>query len=135
READGMTLRVALGAKPNSGATAAPQIVVRSPILTHLDMLKIRDQRQTPVRRFGMRYRVDLTDARANAEALVAAIDALCDEIEAFAGESGGVAVITDRRVSAERAAMPLIMVVSAINQRLIEQGLRLRVSVIAESG
>ncbi|MFB7875732.1 glutamate synthase-related protein [Nocardia sp. NPDC056064] len=135
READGMTLRVALGAKPNSGATAAPQIVVRSPILTHLDMLKIRDQRQTPVRRFGMRYRVDLTDARANAEALVAAIDALCDEIEAFARESGGIAVITDRHVSAERAAMPLIMVVSAINQRLIEQGLRLRVSVIAESG
>ncbi|MFF2085908.1 glutamate synthase-related protein [Nocardia sp. NPDC058176] len=135
READGMTLRVALGAKPNSGATPAPQIVVGSPILTHLDMLKIRDQDQTPVRRFGMRYRVDLTDPRANAEALVRAVDALCDEIEAFARESGGIAVITDRHVARERAAMPLIIVVSAINQRLIEQGLRLRVSVIAESG
>lgn len=31
READGMTLRVALGAKPNSGAQPAPQIVVPSP--------------------------------------------------------------------------------------------------------
>lgn len=30
READGMTLRVALGAKPNSGAKKARQIVVRS---------------------------------------------------------------------------------------------------------
>ncbi len=28
READGMTLRVALGAKPNSGATPAPQIMI-----------------------------------------------------------------------------------------------------------
>src|SRR6478735_9961950 len=62
READGMTLRVALGAKPNSGARSAPQIVIPSPILGHLDMLSIRDQQHTPVRRFGMRYRVDLTD-------------------------------------------------------------------------
>ncbi|WP_280467940.1 glutamate synthase-related protein [Nocardia cyriacigeorgica] len=135
READGMTLRVALGAKPNSGAKPAPQIVVRSPILTHLDMLQIRAQEHTPVRRFGMRYRVDIGDPRGNAEALVHAIDELCDEVEAFARETGGIAVITDRHVSRERAAMPLIIVVSAINQRLIEEGLRLRVSVIAESG
>lgn len=135
READGMTLRVALGARPNSGATPAPQIVVPSPILTHLDMLKIRDQQITPVRRFGMRYRIDLHDRQANAAALVRAIDALCDEIEAFAREEGGIAVISDRHVESSRAAMPLTIVMSAINQRLIEEGLRLRVSVIAESG
>jgi glutamate synthase (NADPH) large chain len=135
READGMTLRVALGAKPNSDAEPAPQIVVPSPILTHLDMLKILDQQHTPVRRFGMRYRIDLEDAAANAAALVHAIDALCDEVEAFARETGGIAVISDRHVESERAAMPLIIVISAVNQRLIEEGLRLRVSVIAESG
>lgn len=135
READGMTLRVALGAKPNSGAKPAPQIVVPSPILTHRDMLKIRDQQYTPVQRFGMRYRIDLFDAEANAKALVSAIDALCDEVEAFARESGGIAVISDRHVESSRAAMPLIIVISAVNQRLIEEGLRLRVSVIAESG
>lgn len=135
READGMTLRVALGAKPNSGGAPAPQIVVPSPILGHLDMLRIRDQQRTPVRRFGMRYRVDLTDRQANADALVAAIDGLCDDIEAYARESGGIAVISDRHVESSLAAIPVIIAVSAINQRLIEQGLRLRVSVIAESG
>lgn len=135
READGMTLRVALGAKPNSDAAPAPQIVVPTPILTHLDMLKIRDQQHTPVRRFGMRYRVDLANADANVTALVAAIDALCDDVEAFARETGGIAVISDRHVESELAAMPVIIVVSAINQRLIEEGLRARVSVIAESG
>ncbi|WP_082614162.1 glutamate synthase-related protein [Mycobacterium sp. Root265] len=135
READGMTLRVALGAKPNSGAQPAPQIVIPSPILGHLDMLSIRDQQHTPVRRFGMRYRVDLTDRHANADALVAAIDALCDDIEAYARESGGIAVISDRHIESGLAPIPVIIAVSAINQRLIEQGLRLRVSVIAESG
>lgn len=135
READGMTLRVALGAKPNSGAQPAPQIVVPSPILTHLDMLKIREQERTPVRRFGMRYRVDLTDPASNADEIVRAIDDLCDAVEEFARETGGIAVISDRHVSSDRAAMPLIIVISAINQRLIEEGLRLRVSLIAESG
>lgn len=135
READGMTLRVALGAKPNSGAAPAPQIMVQSPILTHLDMLKIRDQKHTPVRRFGARYRIVLGDGEANALALIRGIDDLCDEVEAFARESGGIAVVSDRHVSSELAAMPMTIVVSAINQRLIEQGLRLRVSVIVESG
>ncbi|WP_078292399.1 glutamate synthase-related protein [Mycobacterium sp. D16R24] len=135
READGMTLRVALGAKPNSGAQPAPQIVVPSPVLTHLDMLKIREQQGTPVRRFGMRYRVELSDPESNAERIVRAIDELCDAVEEFARETGGIAVISDRHVSSDRAAMPLIIVISAINQRLIEEGLRLRVSLIAESG
>ena len=135
READGMTLRVALGAKPNSGASPAPQIMIKTPILTHLDMLKIRDQKHTPVRRFGARYRIVLNDGEANAAALVRGIDGLCDEIEAFARESGGIAVISDRHVSSELAAMPMTIVVSAINQRLIEEGLRLRVSLIVESG
>ncbi|HAU77041.1 MAG TPA: glutamate synthase large subunit, partial [Agrobacterium sp.] len=55
--------------------------------------------------------------------------------VAAFAAGEGGIAVITDRHVSARRAALPMIMVVSAINQRLIEEGLRLRVSLIVESG
>ncbi|OBZ95705.1 GltA [Pararhizobium polonicum] len=135
READGMTLRVALGAKPNIGAKAARQIVVRSPILTHLDMLKIREQVETPLRRFEMLYTPVLDDAKANTAALEAAISALCDAVEIFASEEGGIAVITDRHVARTRAALPMIIVISALNQRLIETGLRLRVSIIAESG
>jgi glutamate synthase (NADPH/NADH) large chain len=135
READGMTLRVALGAKPNIGAKTARQIVVRSPILTHLDMLKIREQTETPLRRFEMLYTPVLDDAQANAAALQAAIAKLCDAVEAFAAQDGGIAVVTDRHVARDRAALPMIIVISALNQRLIETGLRLRVSVIAESG
>ncbi|CAK7260422.1 MULTISPECIES: glutamate synthase-related protein [unclassified Shinella] len=135
READGMTLRVALGAKPNIGAKAARQIVVPSPILTHLDMLRIREQAETPVKRFEMLYRPDLEDADANEAALEKAIDNLCEAIAAFAREEGGIAVVTDRHVARARAALPMILVVSAVNQKLIEEGLRLRLSLVVESG
>ncbi|WP_430441098.1 glutamate synthase-related protein [Shinella sp.] len=135
READGMTLRVALGAKPNIGAKAARQIVVPSPILTHLDMLRIREQLETPVKRFEMLYTPDLEDAEANEQALEQAIDALCTAIAGFAREEGGIAVVTDRHVARARAALPMILVISAVNQKLIEEGLRLRLSLVVESG
>nr|WP_188575369.1 glutamate synthase-related protein [Azorhizobium oxalatiphilum] len=135
READGMTLRVALGAKPNVGAPAARQIVIPSPILTHLDMLKIREQTTTPVRRFDNLYSPVLDDAAANRDAIEAAIETLCADVAAFAREEGGIAVLTDRHVARNRAALPMTIVISAVNQRLIAEGLRLRVSLIAESG
>ncbi|MFT3688958.1 glutamate synthase-related protein [Paenirhodobacter sp.] len=135
READGMTLRVALGAKPNIGAPAARQIVVESPILTHLDMLKIREQQETPVARFETLYEPVFDDPAANRAALTGAIDRIAAEIAAFAGTRGGIAVLSDRHVSAARAAIPMTLMVSAANQKLIEEGLRLRVSLIVESG
>jgi glutamate synthase (NADPH/NADH) large chain len=135
READSMTLRVALGAKPNMGAQAAPQIVIQSPILTHLEMLKLREQMRTPFRRFDMLFTPDASSPAAAARALEAAIDNLCSDVEAFARADGGIAVLTDRHIARNRAAMPLALAISAVNQRLIEEGLRLRVSLIAESG
>lgn len=135
RETDSMTLRVALGAKPNIGAQPAPQIVIRSPILTHLEMLKLREQTQTPFRRFDMLFTPDASNPTAAAKALEAAIDALCRGVECFARAEGGIAVLTDRHIARDRAAIPLALAISAVNQRLIEEGLRLRVSLIAESG
>ncbi len=136
REIDGMTMRVALGAKPNIGAQAARQIVVDSPILTHLEMLKIREQTETPVRRFEMLYEPVFDDPEGQRASMVGAIDALAEAVTNFATrEGGGIAVITDRHVSRARAAMPATLVVSAINQRLIAAGMRLRVSIIVESG
>src|SRR5690606_19014867 len=74
-------------------------------------------------------------DAKANAAALAAAIDGTAEAVADFARESGGIAVLTDRHVSTDRAGLPMVLTVAAVNQRLIDEGLRLRVSVIVESG
>ncbi|MBT1680536.1 glutamate synthase-related protein [Curtobacterium aurantiacum] len=135
READGMSMRVALGAKPDGTGTTGRQLVVQSPILGHLDMVRLRDQDIVPLERFDMLYVPVPTDEQANADAMRGALDALCDAIEAFAARGGGIAVVTDREVSSTHAPLPVILAVAAVNQRLIETGLRLRVSVVAESG
>jgi glutamate synthase (NADPH/NADH) large chain len=135
REAEGMTLRVALGAKPNIGGKAGRQIVIQSPILDHSQMLSIGAQTETPVGRFPMLYEPVFGDVSANEKSLVSSIDGICDSVERFAREYGGIAIISDRHVSRANTSISMTLIVSAINQRLIESGLRLRVSLIIESG
>ncbi|MER5769146.1 glutamate synthase-related protein [Streptomyces sp. NPDC001985] len=144
READGMSMRVALGPKPDgtgsTGSTGAPgtpsrQIVLSSPVLGHLDMVRLRDQRIVPLERFAMLYVPVPGDETANADALRSALDRLCDDVQRFAARGGGIALLTDRDISSARAPIPVIHAVAAVNQRLIGTGLRLRVSMVAESG
>ncbi|NRB03501.1 MAG: glutamate synthase large subunit, partial [Rhodobacteraceae bacterium] len=135
READGMTLRVALGEKPHLGQSRSRQIVVNSPVLRMSDMLKIRAQSDTPWDRFDVLYTPVLEGGAANEAALIEAIDAVANDVVAFARDKGGIAILTDRHVAKERAAMPMTLAVSAINQRLIEEGLRFKVSLVVESG
>ena len=139
READGMTLRVALGAKPHLGRSKGRQIIVPTPILTHLDMLQLREQDVAPYARFEMLYTPvignDSDRRQQNADALEQAIDDLAQQVVDFAREQGGIAVLTDRHVSSTKASIPMLLVVSAINQRLVQEGLRLDVSLVVESG
>ncbi|HEY5980550.1 MAG TPA: glutamate synthase-related protein [Microlunatus sp.] len=140
READGMSMRVALGAKPDGTGglpeqTGTRQIVLDSPILDHLEMVKLREQQITPLQRFDLLYSPVPAAPDDNAAAMVAAMDLLCDQIETFAREQGGIAVLSDRSISTTRAPLPLLLGLAAVNQRLISTGLRLRVSLIAESG
>ena len=135
REAEGMTLRVALGTKPNIGKKAARQIVIDSPVLNYDQMQRICHQQETPIGRFSMLYQPVFDDREANQTALVTAIDDICDQVEKFAADKGGIAIISDRDISRTHASIAMTLIVSAINQRLIEAGLRLRVSLIVESG
>ncbi len=135
READGMTLRVALGAKPKFDEGKTQQIVINSPVLHWHELRKIEGQNRVPCKRFEMLFVPVPDDVDANAKALEQAIDALCDQIEIFARHIGGVAIISDRHINNKFAAIPHILAISAVNQRLIEEGLRFRISLIVESG
>ncbi|WP_428927243.1 glutamate synthase-related protein [Marinibacterium sp. SX1] len=135
READGMTLRVSLGEKPHLGQARHPQIVIDTPILRMADILRIKAQDSTPWDRFDMLYAPVFGDGPGNEAALEEAIDALADAVARFARDRGGIAILTDRHVSRDRAALPMTLAVSAVNQRLIEEGLRFKVSLVVESG
>ncbi|MCV6576918.1 MAG: glutamate synthase-related protein [Cohaesibacter sp.] len=136
READGMTLRVALGAKPHFNEDETKQIVIESPILAPWELAALRQQSTVPVTDIATIYAIDHAGDNAKQQSdLIAAIDMVCDQVEKSAREKGGIIILSDALVSQKMAAIPLIMVISAANQRLIEHGLRFRASLIAESG
>ena len=135
READGMSLRVALGIRPriDTESGGSRQIVLPTPILDATALTTLRGQSETPVGEFDAVFTVrPESDSRAT---IVEAIDRLADDVAAFARDHGGIAVISDRRIDTTTAALPMIFAVSAINQRLIDAGLRLRVSLVVDSG
>jgi|UniRef100_UPI00404A573B glutamate synthase (ferredoxin) len=49
--------------------------------------------------------------------------------------DNAKVIIISDRDVSAEKAAIPMLLAVGAINRRLTRAGLRLRCDLVAETG
>ncbi|MEM1301463.1 MAG: glutamate synthase-related protein, partial [Pseudomonadota bacterium] len=135
READGMTLRVCLGEKPHLGHSRSRQIVVNSPVLRMTDMLKIKAQDQTPWARFDVLYSPVMEGAAENEAALTDTIDRIADDVAQFARNKGGIAILTDRHVCRDLAPIPMTLAVSAINQKLIEEGMRFKVSLVVESG
>ena len=135
RESDGMTLRVALGTKAGIKKNSYPQIIVDSPVLSQLEMAKIANQDTTPIVFFDILYTPDYKNKKKNENNIVQQIKILSKNIENFAAKKGGIIILSDRNISTKKAAMPMIMVMSAINQSLIESGLRLNVSIIMESG
>ncbi len=135
RESDGMTLRVSLGEKPHFGVSRSMQIVLSSPILRMSDVLRIRSQKKTPCEEFEILYEPDLRDSNANQKRLIEAIDSISIKVSNFAKEHGGIAILTDRHISVSKAAIPSTLAVSAVNQRLIQDGVRLKISLLLESG
>ncbi|NMO04959.1 glutamate synthase large subunit [Gordonia sp. TBRC 11910] len=136
READGMTLRVALGPRADRvDRSPIRRVVLRTPILTATDLAVLRVQDEVPIEVFDAVFPVQPSDDTATAvHSVTAAMTRLGDRVVEFA-RTGGIAVISDRAVSAASAALPMIFAVSAINQRLVDAGLRLKVSLIADTG
>ena len=62
-------------------------------------------------------------------------IENLCESIETFARDDGGIVILSDLDVCKNQAPISMILLISAINQRLIEAGLRFSVSIIVQTG
>jgi glutamate synthase (NADPH/NADH) large chain len=141
READGMTLRVALGAKPDFSHGATKQLVLRSPILQPQQLLQL--QTQTPeestqhlrVETINTLYDIDFSNTEQNQQNLEEALERVCSHAEALARNNWDIIVLSDRDISHQHAALPAVLTIAAVNQRLIKQGLRFNSSIVYLTG
>jgi glutamate synthase (NADPH/NADH) large chain len=135
RESDGMTLRVALGAKPTFSDEYSKQLVIDSPILQRTQLEQIRRQTAVSVVTLDMLYTPDFNDAKRNEDSLEAALLAVCEQVENAARKNTGIIILSDINISQDKAAIPALLMIAAANQHLVKQGLRFNSSLIAETG
>lgn len=135
RESDGMSLRVALGAKPTFADEASKQLMIETPILQRTQLERIRRQTAVSTKTLDFLFKPDVTDTQANEDALEAALLSVCDHVEQAARANVGIIILSDINIDAEHAAIPALLMISAANQRLVKTGLRFNSSLIAETG
>ena len=140
READGMTLRVALGPKANMGAAdsmaeTTKQLTLMSPVLQPQHLQQIFNQTALSVETIDTLYQVNVDDASANQTALIKQLDDIATQAEVLASNGCDIIVLSDQAISHQLAAVPAMLAIAAVNQRLIKKGLRFNTSLVYQTG
>ncbi|WP_446811115.1 glutamate synthase-related protein [Methylomonas sp. 2BW1-5-20] len=135
RESDGMTLRVALGAKPTFAPQNSKQLMIGSPILQRTQLEQIRRQSQVKTATISALYTPNFENAAQNELALEQALLSVCSQVEQAARSNTGIIILSDANISKAQAAIPALLTIAATNQHLVKHGLRFNSSLIMETG
>ncbi|OAH98092.1 glutamate synthase large subunit [Methylomonas methanica] len=135
RESDGMTLRVALGAKPTFAPQNSKQLMIESPILQRTQLEQIRRQSQVKTATIAALYSPNFENAAQNELALEQALQSVCSQVEQAARNNTGIIILSDANISKAQAAIPALLTIAAANQHLVKHGLRFNSSLIMETG
>ncbi|MCR9286882.1 glutamate synthase large subunit [Saprospiraceae bacterium] len=135
RERSVMSLFTMLGGSGNileQSENHAKFIHLDSPILTndHLQKLKNLSHPDFKTGQIDIVFKADNQEGR-----LRAALDAICAEAEDLTRNGVNILILSDKNVSQEFAPIPALMATGAIHHHLIETGLRMKTSLVIESG
>jgi glutamate synthase domain-containing protein 2/glutamate synthase domain-containing protein 1/glutamate synthase domain-containing protein 3 len=104
-------------------------IELKSPILTENQFAWLTNQPYFATRTLDATFAV-----KRGAAGLDPAIEALCQRAEDSVRRGATLLIVSDRNVGRTRAAIPMLLAISAVHHHLIRRHLRLRASLIAES-
>ena len=102
---------------------------VSNPILTEVDLLKIRS-----IQKEGFRT-ADISILYYKHTSLKRAIDALCLSCDRAYNEGANILILSDRGVDENHVPIPSLLAVSAVETHLVKTKKRTKVSLILESG
>ena len=130
-----MSLQTSFGSTKNfldESPEHCRQIYVEQPILKNRQLEKIRTL-DSP---FFKSKVIDITfDASGKPDALEDAIDYICYKAENAARYGINVIILSDRKMSKERAPIPSLLATGAVHHHLIRKGLRVNCGIIVEAG
>jgi glutamate synthase (NADPH/NADH) large chain len=128
-----------IGPKPNllgiDEMNPPLRLEVSQPILDFDQMETIRHIEKYSDGKFRS-FELDITYPLAwGKEAIEARLASLCAQAEDAVRSGYTIIIISDRRVDAERVAIPALLALSAIHQHLVAKGLRTSTGLVVETG
>ncbi|WP_044889169.1 glutamate synthase large subunit [Myxococcus hansupus] len=135
RESLVMTLATALGPESNTFEETPEQchrLSLPGPILTNGQLARlaaINDEGMFETRRLSLLYPLDGGDG-----ALEAAVEKLCSEAVEAVDAGASILLLSDRGVDAANAAIPALLAMSAVHQRLVRDGIRMYAGLLLET-
>ena len=130
-----MSLAINLGPQSNlldETAEHAKQLRIAQPVLTEQAMSAVRGVTDPTLRAVTLPA---LFPIASGIDALELAVDDLCRAATRAIADGCGILILSDRGISADQAPIPSPLAVAAVHHHLIREGLRWRVSLIAETG
>ena len=130
-----MSTAVYLGTRPN-WLTDGPEHVrllrLESPVIAPAELPAVLGQKDAHLR---SRTLSVLFPAAEGRDAFKKRLHALAEEAAAAVKEGASILCLSDRGTNAEQAALPMLLAVSSVHHALIRAGLRMRASLIADTG
>lgn len=134
-----MSLVSFIGPKPNlldtNNINPPMRLEVSQPILDFDDIAKIRHIEHYTGGKFRS-YELDICyPAVWGKEGIEARLASLCAEAVDAVKSGFNILIVSDRQVAAEHVAIPALLATAAINQHLVEKGLRTSTGLVVETG
>ncbi len=130
-----MSLHTLLGRRRNlleETEAHAKLIQLNSPLLYNDDLKRLRALEDPE---FQSETLSCLFDVSEGPDELEAAVDRITEEAEDAVRRGKTLLVLSDRGVNSKKAAVPMILALGAVHHHLIREGLRMRTSLILETG
>jgi glutamate synthase (NADPH/NADH) large chain/glutamate synthase (ferredoxin) len=130
-----MSIRTAVGSERNllaESAEHAHQLVIPHPILRNVELESLRGVDSSVFRSHTVPITWPVADGP---EGMARAVRRICDHASEAIAFGANILVLSDRGVSAKRAAIPSLLAVAAVHHHLVREGTRLQAGLVLESG
>jgi glutamate synthase (NADPH/NADH) large chain len=134
--------RVAIGGEENLLSETPQhchQIVLPSPVLSVQELAKIRyieeSERVSGFKTVVLDGLFDVVELAVAGPSLAQALERVCDEAVASVRQGANILILSDRNTSDTKAAVPSLLLVSAVHHRLVDEHLRTSAALVIETG
>ncbi len=111
------------------------RLEVRQPILTDMDLERIRSIEDKVDRAFRTRTLSICYPAVQGAGGMRGALDNLCHQAQVAVVHGYNILILSDRSFDADTVAIPALLATAAVHHHLIREGLRTSVGIVVETG